>query len=39
MELIIGHNGLERIGLGGKNTGRGQSQQGLSKDEIKIKDK
>ncbi|MDR3600843.1 MAG: glycosyltransferase family 39 protein [Desulfosporosinus sp.] len=32
MELIIGHNGLERIGLGGKNTGRGQRQQGSSKD-------
>jgi len=33
MELIIGHNGLERIGLGGKNTGRGQPQQGLAKNE------
>ena len=27
MELIIGHNGLQRVGLGGKNTGRGQGQQ------------
>jgi len=27
MELIIGHNGLQRIGLGGKNAGGGQRQQ------------
>lgn len=33
MELIIGHNGLERIGLGGKNTGRGQGQQGSFRNE------
>jgi 4-amino-4-deoxy-L-arabinose transferase-like glycosyltransferase len=26
MELIIGHNGLERIGLGGKNAYRGNNQ-------------
>jgi len=31
MELIIGHNGLQRIGLGGKSGGKGQSQQGSSK--------
>ncbi|SPF54041.1 PMT family glycosyltransferase, 4-amino-4-deoxy-L-arabinose transferase [Candidatus Desulfosporosinus infrequens] len=30
MELIIGHNGLERIGLGGRNAGRGQSRPRLS---------
>jgi len=29
MQLIIGHNGLERIGLGVKNNGRGQREQGL----------
>jgi len=34
MELIIGHNGLQRIGLGGKNTGRGQWQQGTLKNEL-----
>ncbi|MDR3583797.1 MAG: glycosyltransferase family 39 protein [Desulfosporosinus sp.] len=33
MELIIGHNGLDRIGLGGKSAGRGQSQPGLSRNE------
>ncbi|MEY8000705.1 glycosyltransferase family 39 protein [Clostridium sp. Mt-5] len=27
MELIIGHNGLERIGIGGRNAGRGQQRQ------------
>lgn len=37
MELIIGHNGLQRIGLGGKNTGRGQWQQGTLKNESKTK--
>ncbi|MDR3540453.1 MAG: glycosyltransferase family 39 protein [Desulfosporosinus sp.] len=31
MELIIGHNGLERIGLGGKSASRGQSQPGFSR--------
>ena len=36
MELIIGHNGLQRIGLGGKNTGRGQSQQGTLRDRSSI---
>src|SRR5674536_201636 len=33
MELIIGHNGLQRIGMGGKNTGRDQGQQGLSENQ------
>jgi len=32
MELIIGHNGLQRIGIGGRNIGRGQSQQGALRD-------
>jgi len=33
MELIIGHNGLERIGIGGKDNVRGQGQQGFSKNQ------
>ncbi|MDR3602279.1 MAG: glycosyltransferase family 39 protein [Desulfosporosinus sp.] len=36
MELIIGHNGLQRIGIGGKNIGRGQSQQGALRDRSNI---
>ena len=34
MELIIGHNGLERIGLGGKNANKGNNppQELTSKD-------
>lgn len=31
MELIIGHNGLDRIGLGSKNIGRDQGKQGKLK--------
>nr|WP_209701910.1 glycosyltransferase family 39 protein [Clostridium algifaecis] len=33
MQLIIGHNGLERIGLGKKIAGRSQKQQGIFKSE------
>ncbi|WP_297424793.1 glycosyltransferase family 39 protein [Clostridium sp.] len=35
MELIIGHNGLERIGLGGRNANRGvnQSQKSENQDQ------
>lgn len=36
MELIIGHNGLERIGLGGKYTNRGAGQPQKSKDQNNI---
>ncbi|WP_026883093.1 ArnT family glycosyltransferase [Clostridium akagii] len=31
IELIIGHNGLDRIGLGSKNNGRDQGKQGKLK--------
>jgi len=34
MELIIGHNGLERIGIRGGNAGKGQKQQGTLKNEL-----
>ncbi|MBW9171579.1 glycosyltransferase family 39 protein [Clostridium estertheticum] len=33
MELIIGHNGLQRIGVGGKNNARGKGQQEMSKNQ------
>ncbi len=31
MELIIGHNGLQRVGLGGNSNGRGQGTKGSYK--------
>ena len=31
IQLIIGHNGLQRVGIGGNNGGRGQGKQGLFK--------
>jgi 4-amino-4-deoxy-L-arabinose transferase-like glycosyltransferase len=34
MQLIIGHNGLERIGINGRNAGKGQKQQGTLKNEL-----
>ncbi|WP_315066657.1 glycosyltransferase family 39 protein [uncultured Clostridium sp.] len=34
MELIIGHNGLERIGLGGRNANRGAAQPQKSEDQY-----
>jgi len=33
MQLIIGHNGLQRVGLGENNFGRGQRQPGLLNNE------
>ncbi|WP_254306626.1 glycosyltransferase family 39 protein [Clostridium sp. 001] len=34
MQLIIGHNGLERIGINGKNAGKGKKQQETLKNEL-----
>lgn len=34
MELIIGHNGLERIGLGGRNANKGNWQQQQPQDQA-----
>lgn len=34
MQLIIGHNGLERVGISGRNAGKGQKQQGTLKNEL-----
>ncbi len=36
MELIIGHNGLERIGLGGRNANRGAAQPQKSENQDNI---
>ena len=40
MELIIGHNGLERIGLGGRNSNKGDVQpQGSENQDNTLQDK
>ncbi|MDR3586699.1 MAG: glycosyltransferase family 39 protein [Desulfosporosinus sp.] len=36
MELIIGHNGLERVGIGGKNIGRGSTTTPLEKSGVTL---
>ena len=36
MELIIGHNGIERLGIGGRNANKGDSEQDVLKNQTNM---